>query len=122
MEQDNEPKQSQREERSRNQRVAAWESFMLAEQQELELRKEGQLARSLGDPLLEESPEALEKLAGADQKQAEEGLVALMSGGKVFYKPLEELSEGDMPARVAANRLRMAWLKERQEVWGGYGD
>lgn len=122
VERDEDRRQAQREERSRRQRAAAWESFMQVEQQELELRKEGQLASSLGEPILEESPEALEKLAGADQKQAEKGLVALMSGGKVFYKPLEELSEGDMPARVAANRLRMAWLKERREVWGGYGD
>jgi hypothetical protein len=45
-----------------------------------------------------------------------------MSSGKVFYKHLEELSEGDMAARVAANRLRTTWLKERQEDrWYGLG-
>jgi hypothetical protein len=38
-----------------------------------------------------------------------------MSSGEVLYKHVEELSEGDMPARIAANGLRMAWLKERQE-------
>ena len=41
--------------------------------------------------------------------------MALMSNGKVFYKHVEELSEEDMPAREAANRMRMTWLKERQD-------
>ena len=113
--------QERNEERKRLQQAAAWEQFMRTELRELELRKEGQLAELLGEPLPEEPPAALGRLARADQRQAEEGLVALMSSGKIFYKPLEELSQEDMPARVAANRLRMAWLKERNEVWGGYG-
>ncbi len=45
-----------------------------------------------------------------------------MSGGKVSYKHVEELSEKDMPARIAANRLRTTWLKERQDGWLGRGD
>ncbi|MGB3681823.1 MAG: hypothetical protein WA990_05000 [Rubrobacteraceae bacterium] len=121
-ERDKDHQQAQKEDRNRTQRAAAWELFMKSEQRELELRKDGQLARLLGEPLLEESPAALGRLAHADQSQAEKGLVALMSGGKTSYKPLEDLSEEDVPARVAANRLRMAWLKERKEVWGGYGD
>jgi hypothetical protein len=40
-----------------------------------------------------------------------------MRGGKVSYKPLGELCPEDMPARVAANRLRETWLKERQDGW-----
>lgn len=64
---------------------------MQVEQRELELRKEGQLARLLGDSLPGEPPEVLERLAFADQRQAEKGLVALMSGGKVFYKHVEGL-------------------------------
>jgi hypothetical protein len=40
----------------------------------------------------------------------------------VYYKPLEELSPKDMPARVAANRLRTKWLKERRDGWLGRGD
>jgi hypothetical protein len=102
-------------------RHAAWESFMRAERRELDLRREGQLARLLGEPLPEEPPAALARLTSADQRQAEKGLVALMSGGKLFYKHLEDLSEEDMPARIAAQRLRTTWLKERGEVWGGYG-
>jgi hypothetical protein len=72
--------------------------------------------------LPEEPPAAMLRLASEDRRQAEEGLVALMSSGKLIYKHLEELSEEDMPARIAANRLRTTWLKERQDRWSGYGD
>ena len=104
----------QEEERGRAQ-LAAWKAFMQAERRELELRKDGQLAVMLGEPLPGEPPAAVLRLASEDRRQAEEGLVALMSNGKVSYKHVEELSEEDMPARIAANRLRTTWLKERQE-------
>jgi len=107
------------EEERREARLAAWESFVQEELRELELRKDGQLARLLGEPLPGESPAALQRLASEDRRQAEEGLVALMSNGKVLYKHVEELTEEDMPARVAANRLRTAWLKERLDAWHG---
>jgi len=110
----------QEEERSRA-RKAAWESFMRRERKELELRKEGQLARLLGEALAGESPAALGRLALEDQRQAEEGLVALTRNGKTYYKLLEELTEEDMGARIAAARLREAWLKERQDRWVAYG-
>jgi hypothetical protein len=112
-----ERKREQAEERSRAQQAAAFERFMQEELRELELRKGGQLAKLLGEPLPEEPPAALERLALEDQRQAEEGLVALMSGGKVSYKRLDELCPEDMPARIAANRLRTTWLKERQDGW-----
>ena len=119
---------ARREERSRvreeerdRARVDAWRSFMRAERRELELRKDGQLGRLLGEPLPGEAPAALRRLASEDQRQAEEGLVALMSNGKICYKRVEELSEGDMPARDAANRLRTTWLKERRDGWLGRG-
>src|SRR5215207_8864148 len=85
------------------------------ERQELELRKGGQLARMLGEPLPGEPRAEVLRLASEDRNQAEEGLVALMSEGEVFYKHLEDLSEGDVPARIAAISSRTAWLKERQE-------
>ena len=110
----------QEEERSRA-RKAAWESFMRKERRELKLRKEGQLAELLGEALAGESPAAVRRLALEDQRQAEEGLVALTSNGKTYYKLLEELTEGDMAARIAADRLREAWLKERRDGWLGYG-
>ena len=112
--------QARQEELNRN-RLVAWESFMRAERRELELRKDGQLARLLGEPLPGEPPAAVLRLASEDKRQAQQGLVALMSSGKVFYKHVEELSEEDMPARVAANRLRTTWLKERQDRWLGRG-
>ena len=115
-------RRARREERSRVQqeqrsqaRLAAWKEFMQEERRELELRKGGQLARMLGEPLPGEPPAEVLRLASEDRKQAEEGLVALMSDGEVFYKHLEDLSEGDVPARIAAISSRTAWLKERQE-------
>jgi hypothetical protein len=102
-------------------RKAAWESFMRRERREIELRKDGQLAELLGEALVGESPEALRRLAREDQRQAKEGLVALTSNGKTYYKLVEELTEADMGARTAADRLREAWLKERQDGWLDYG-
>lgn len=87
----------------------------------MELRKNGQLAKMLGEPLPWESPAELVRLASEDRRQAEEELVALMHDGEVFYKHLDELSEEDMTARIAASRLRTMWLKERQEDrWFGH--
>jgi len=111
-----------RQEERRRAQLAAWKSFLQAELRELELRKDGQLVRLLGEPLPGEPPVALQRLASEDRRQAEEGLVALISNGKVFYKHLKELSEEDMPARVAAKRLRTTWLKERQDGWLVHGE
>ncbi|MGH3148225.1 MAG: hypothetical protein ACRDTR_20775 [Rubrobacter sp.] len=110
------------EERNRARIAAAWKPFIQAERRELELRKEGQLARLLGDPLPGEPPEALRRLASEDRRQAEQELVALTSNGKVFYKRVDELSPEDMPARGAAKRLRTTWLKERSDRWLGHGE
>jgi hypothetical protein len=108
-----------REEERIRARKAAWEAFMRRERRELELRKEGQLAELLGEALAGESQAALRRLALEDQRQAEEGLVALTSNGKTYYKLVEDLEEGDMGARIAADRLREAWLKERRDRWLG---
>src|SRR5918997_1072898 len=108
------------EERSRA-HEAAWESFMRRERRELELRKDGQLAELLGEALAGEPPAALRRLAGEDQRQAQEGLVALTSNGKKYYKLVDYLTEGDMAARIAAERLRSAWLKERRDRWLEHG-
>jgi len=94
---------------------------MCRERRELELRKDGQLAELLGEALAGETPAALGRLAREDQRQAEQGLVALTSNGKVYYKLVEELTEGDMAARIAADRLREAWLKEPRDDWLDYG-
>ena len=112
-----ERKREQVEERQRAQAAAAWERFMKEELRELEKRKGGQLADLLGEALPGEPSAALRRLADEDRRQAEEGLVALMSMGKVSYKRLDELSPEDMAGRVAANRLRTTWLKERRDGW-----
>ncbi len=114
-------KRKRAEERRREQ-DAAWEQFMQEELRELELRRADQLGRLLGEPLPGEPPAALERLASEDRRQAEEGLVALMSGGKVSYKHIDELSPEDMSARIAANRARTTWLKERRDRWLGRGE
>jgi hypothetical protein len=106
-----------REREHRAQEEAAWELFMREELREVELRKDGQLARLLGDPLPGEPAAALRRLCSEDQRQAEEGLVALMSKGKICYKRVDELCPEDRPARLAANRARMTWLKERRDGW-----
>ena len=110
-----------REEERGRARKAEWEEFVRNERRELELRKGGQLAGLLGGALAGESAAALRRLVFEDRRQAEEGLVALMSKGKVYYKRLEELVEVDMAARIAADRLREIWLKERRDRWLDYG-
>jgi hypothetical protein len=116
-------RQKEREEQRRRQ-ATIWEQFMQVELRELKLRKEGQLARLLGKPLPGEPPAVLQQLSSEDQRQAEEGLVALMSDGEVYFKRLDELTPEDRSARIAAKRLRTAWIKERQaerqEKWGGH--
>src|SRR5215207_637708 len=107
----------------RQARRGAWKEFMQQERRELKLRKGGQLSWMLGEPLPGEPPAMMLRLAAEDRKQAEEGLVALMHDGEVFYKPLEELSEGDVPARIAATSSRTALLKDRQEErWFGHNE
>ena len=117
-----ERKRARREEQDRAQQEAAWELFVETELRECELRKDGQLARQLGEPQPGESPAALRRLVSEDQRQAEAGLVALMSGGKISYKHVDELSQADLPARIAANRARTTWLKERRDRWLGRRD
>ncbi len=111
-----------REEERVRARKAEWESFIRKERRELELRKDGQLATLLDEALAGEPSAALLRLAHQDQRQAEEGLVALSSNGKTYYKLVDDLTEGDMASRIAAERLRSAWLKERGDRWLGYGE
>ena len=116
-ERDKERRRARQEERGRALEDTAWTLFIRSEMRELELRKDGQLANLLGDPLPGETPAMFERLASQDQRQAEEGLVALMSGGKVSYKHLDDLTHEDRPARIAANRSRTIWLKGNHDGW-----
>jgi hypothetical protein len=119
-------KRARREEDERASRDAAWKRFVRTEMREMELRKDGQLAglldRMRGTATAAqgtELPSALRRLAFEDRRQAEQGLVALMRGGTVSYKRLDALTREDGPARVAANRARTTWLKERRDGWIG---
>lgn len=115
-------RREQNRKRKQAEEAAAWKHFVQAEQRQLQLRKEGQLAKLLGEPLPGELPAILQRLASEDRIQAERGLVALTSGGKTFYKAIDDLGPEDMPARIAANRLRTTWLKERRDGWLGRGE
>jgi hypothetical protein len=115
-----ERRQQREEERVRDRR-AAWESFIREERREIKLRKKGQLAEMLRESLAGELSADLRRLASLDRRQAAEGLVALTSNGKVHYKPVEELEEKDMEARLAAIRLRETWLKNQRDRWLEYG-
>jgi hypothetical protein len=116
-----EERKQARQEDNRRTQLTRWKAFMQAERRELELRKNGQLVRLLGEPLPGEPPAEVVRLASEDRRQAEEGIVALMSEGEVYYKHIDELSEGDMPARIAAKSVRVTWLKERQQDrWFGH--
>ena len=117
-----ERKRTRREEHDRAQQEASWALFMQTELRELELRKDGQLAELLGEPQPGESPALLRRFASEDRRQAEEGMVALMTGGKVCYKHLDELSQADQPARIAARSARTGWLKERRDGWHSHRD
>ena len=119
-------KRTRRQEGERASRDADWELFVQTEMHEMELRKDGQLAGAL-DRMRGATPTALpvvlppglRRLALEDRRQAEAGMVSLMSGGKVSYKRLDALTQEDGPARVAANRARTTWLKERRDGWIG---
>lgn len=109
-----ERRRARQEERSRALEEAAWTLFMQKEMRELELRKDGQLAGVL-DRMRGTAPAVLRRLASEDQRQAEEGLVALLNGGKVSYKHIDDLTQKDRPAGIASNRLRVTWLKQNQD-------
>jgi hypothetical protein len=115
-------KREQTRQKKQAEEAATWERFVRTERRQLQLRKDGQLASLLGEPLPGELPALLNKLAAEDRRQAEGGLVALMSGGKTSYKHIADLEPDDMPARIAANRLRTTWLKERRDGWLGGKD
>jgi hypothetical protein len=94
----------------------AWELYLEAERRELEMRKEGHLAKLLGGPLPDESPEELKRLAADDRLKALEGLVALKTeSGEIVYQPLEELTTQDRRRRIRAEGERVEWIVERRK-------
>ena len=92
----------------------AWERYIEAERRELAMRREGHLAKLLDGPLPGESPEELERMAEEDRLRAEQGLVELRQGDRVWWKHIDELNDKDRRARAEAERMLTRWLMERQ--------
>jgi hypothetical protein len=93
----------------------AWERYMEAERQELQMRREGHLARLLGPALPDESPEEIGRIAEEDRLRAQEGLVELMDArGRITHKHIDELTPQDRTARVSAEGARIEWITERK--------
>jgi hypothetical protein len=93
----------------------AWEAFMEMERQSLQEHAQGKMARALGYALPGESQEELERIASEDRRLAQQGMVPLKSGKRIYYKHIDELTREDRTARIAAERETVAWLKERVE-------
>jgi hypothetical protein len=100
---------------SRSDRAAAWERYLEAERRDVRLRQEGHLARILGAPLPDESPQELERLAEDDCRRAQEGLVDLIGPGEdISYKGVDNLVPEDRGARLEAELMRSEWIRERR--------
>ena len=91
-----------------------WERYLMAERQELEGRKTGLVGRLLGPALPSESGEDLRRFAEEDRERAGRGLVQLRLGERVWWKPLQELTPEDRPARLEAKRVFAGWLSDRR--------
>jgi hypothetical protein len=91
----------------------AWERDMRLERELLAQRRDGKLAKAIGNALLGESPQDLEGMAREDRSKAEEGLVTLLWGGQLFYKHIDELTPENLLARLEAERAQVNWLMGR---------
>ena len=91
----------------------AWEKHMRLERELLAQRRDGKLAHAIGKALPGESPQYLEQMAREDQRQAEEGLVTLLWGGKLSHKRIDQLTPENLLARLEAERAQVNWLMGR---------
>ena len=78
-------------------------------------RCEGKLRRALRVALPGESVEQLDRIGEHDRSRAEQGLVSIKEGGRIYYKHLDDLSPLDMRFVTAAQRVEVGWLRERVE-------
>lgn len=92
---------------------ALWDRYMEVERRELEDRKNGELAKALGEALPGESQQELDQLAADDRQRAERDLVELRRGDEVWFKHIDELTREDRQARIEAQRHRIDWVQER---------
>jgi hypothetical protein len=91
----------------------AWERDMRLERELLAQRRDGKLAKAIGNALLGESPQDLEGMAREDRSKAEEGLVTLLWGGQLSYKDIDELTPENLLAKLEAERAQVNWLMGR---------
>src|SRR5215216_6029223 len=96
--------------------LQGWEMFMVGEREALVGRANGRLAYALRTTLPGESREELDRLIEEDRRLAQAGLVSLVADeGTISYKPVDELTPEDMPARRRAETARLDWLMERTD-------
>lgn len=89
---------------------------MQMEHGQLRERLQGKLRRALGVALPGESVEELDRLGEQDQLRAKQGLVPVVGdGGRIFHKHIDDLGRHDMRFKTAAERVEVAWLKDRVE-------
>src|SRR5829696_2571902 len=86
---------------------------MEMERKRLWERREGKLRRALGRPLPGESVEQLDRIGEHDRLMAEQGLVLIKEGSRIYYKHIDDLSPLDMRFVTAAERVEEGWLRER---------
>jgi hypothetical protein len=93
-----------------------WARYMNTERRALRTRAEGILAEDLAEPLPEESPEELDRIAQEDRRLAKEGLVELMDkAGEIYYEHIDELDRWDVADRLRAEIARSEWLARRTQ-------
>lgn len=90
-----------------------WERYMEVEHQELEDRRNDELAKVLGPALPGESQEEMDRLVREDRETAEQGLVWLQEGDRIWNKHIDELTREDRPARIESQRRRLEWVQGR---------
>jgi hypothetical protein len=93
----------------------SWEGFMEVERKRLRERREGKLRRALRVALPGESVEQLDRIGEHDRLMAEQGLVLIKEGSRIYYKHIDDLSPLDMRFVTAAERVEVRWLKEQVE-------
>lgn len=88
---------------------------MEMERRRLREHAHGKMARALGHDLPGESREGLDRIASEDRRLAQNGMVQLKSGERIYHKHIEELTREDRTDRIAAERATVDWQKERVE-------
>ena len=84
------------------------------EREKLAERASGKMSRIISRTLPGESEEELERIAAEDQRMAEQGMVRLKRGARIYYKHIDDLTPEDRMARREADRDMVTWLAGRR--------